>query len=76
MEMRRSKAGHVHALGLVTKGIREDGENVTREPLPERWIDLIHHLNELERLSTAGPQQQSIREHPRNHSDNSNKTDR
>jgi hypothetical protein len=21
----------------------------TREPLPERWVDLIHHLNEQER---------------------------
>lgn len=25
-------------------------DHITREPLPQRWIDLIHHLNKQERL--------------------------
>jgi hypothetical protein len=33
---------------IVTR-LRSDSEDITREPLPRRWVDLIHHLNEQER---------------------------
>jgi hypothetical protein len=33
----------------IGKRIRGQGEDTTREPLPQRWVDLIHHLNEQER---------------------------
>ena len=38
------KALHVHI------------DDITREPLPCRWVDLIHHLNELERRRSQRPQ--------------------
>jgi hypothetical protein len=34
------------AIGKKLRGLDEDS---TREPLPRRWVDLIHHLNEQER---------------------------
>jgi hypothetical protein len=75
MEVRRTKAGDAHPLGLVAKRLREDCA-LTREPLPERWIDLINHLNEMERRST-GPSSKGTdtEEPPRDHSDNSHKSD-
>jgi hypothetical protein len=33
----------------IGKGLRREANDVTREPLPQRWVDLIHHLNEKER---------------------------
>jgi len=33
----------------IGKGLRREAEDVIREPLPQRWVDLIHHLNEKER---------------------------
>jgi hypothetical protein len=44
-----SKAGLDSTLGLIAKRLRCEREDATREPLPERWIELIHHLNEQER---------------------------
>jgi len=35
--LRLGKALHVHI------------DDIAREPLPHRWVDLIHHLNEQER---------------------------
>jgi hypothetical protein len=35
---------------FIAKRLREDSEHVAREPLPERWVDLIHHLDEQERV--------------------------
>ena len=29
--------------------LRVNDDDFTYEPLPERWVDLIHHLNEKER---------------------------
>jgi hypothetical protein len=29
--------------------LRANYKTVAEEPLPQRWIDLIHHLNERER---------------------------
>jgi hypothetical protein len=48
-EMRRSKDGHAYSLGLVVNTLREEGEKVTQELLPERWVNLITRLNEQER---------------------------
>jgi hypothetical protein len=28
--------------------LRGQGENITREPLPRRWVDLIQHLDQEE----------------------------
>jgi hypothetical protein len=33
------------------KRLRADSDDVAREPLPERWIDLIKYLDEQERRS-------------------------
>ena len=43
-------------LGLIAKRLREDSEQVTHEPLPTRWVDLILHLDEQERRTCAGSQ--------------------
>ncbi len=37
-------------LNLVTKARRANFDDVANQPLPQRWIDLIHHLNERERI--------------------------
>jgi hypothetical protein len=37
-------------LNLVTKALRANFDDVTNQPLPQRWVDLIHHLNERERI--------------------------
>jgi hypothetical protein len=47
--MPRSKAGFDSSLDLIATRLRDDGENVTREPLPRRWVDLIHYLDAEER---------------------------
>ena len=33
------------------KGLRRRSDEITREPLPRRWVDLIRRLNEKERES-------------------------
>ena len=33
----------------IGKRLRGQGEDITHEPLPRRWVDLIHHLDEQER---------------------------
>ena len=38
-------------LNLVTKALRANFDDVTNQPLPQRWVDLIHHLNERERIA-------------------------
>ena len=37
-------------LNLVSKALRANFDHIANEPLPERWVDLIHHLNERERI--------------------------
>jgi hypothetical protein len=39
-------------LGLIKKALRANYDKVADEPLPERWVELIHHLNERERAET------------------------
>jgi len=52
--------GHTHEyLQRIGKVIRER-EKPTDEPLPERWVELIHYLNEKERRQT--PARRSNRE--------------
>ena len=53
---RRSEVGYDKTFGLIAKRFREDSEQVTREPLPTRWVDLILHLEEQERRTCAGSQ--------------------
>jgi hypothetical protein len=33
--------------------LRCQGEDITHEPLPRRWVDLIHHLDELEQMESG-----------------------
>ena len=37
------------SLSLIGEKLRAQTENVTQEPLPKRWLDLIHSLHEQER---------------------------
>lgn len=37
-------------LSSITKALRANFEGIANEPLPQRWVDLIHHLNERERI--------------------------
>ena len=40
----------------IGKRFRHQSNDITQEPLPRRWVDLIHYLNEKERKqSEAGP---------------------
>jgi len=48
-------------LGKVLPGT---DANTTREPLPRRWVDLIHHLNEQERKQKEAETDQRQRERP------------
>lgn len=36
-------------LQMISQALRANFDSVAHEPLPERWVDLIHHLNERER---------------------------
>ena len=44
--MPRLKAGVESSLDLIGTRLRNDGVHVIREPLPRRWVDLIHYLDE------------------------------
>jgi hypothetical protein len=58
----REKAGHDSALGLIAKRLRGETEDIMQEPLPERWVDLIHYLDERERkLSEAARSEEGDR---------------
>jgi len=37
---------------LISKALQANYDKVAGEPLPERWVELIHHLNERERAQT------------------------
>jgi hypothetical protein len=36
-------------LDLVNRALRTNFDAVANEPLPERWVDLLNHLNDRER---------------------------
>ena len=59
--MPRLKAGFDSSLDLIVKRLRDDGDNVTREALPARWVDLILYLDEQERKICA-PSQHAVPE--------------
>ena len=44
-------------LGLIGKALRSNYEDVAKEPLPERWVELIHYLNERECAETERQQE-------------------
>ena len=50
---RPAKTAFDKALTLIAKRLRDDGESVTHEKLPERWVELILYLEEEERRSKA-----------------------
>ena len=60
--MRHSEVAYEKTLGLIAKRLREDGEQVTQDPLPTRWVDLILHLDEQERRTCAGLQPAACKE--------------
>ena len=39
-------------LGLIRKALHANYDKVADEPLPERWVELIQHLNARERAQT------------------------
>jgi hypothetical protein len=38
---------------LIGERLRSENEDLTRDDLPRRWVDLIHSLNEQERKHGA-----------------------
>ena len=52
----RAKAAYDSALGLIAKRFRGENEDMVQQPLPERWVALIHQLNERERRQSAPAQ--------------------
>jgi hypothetical protein len=42
------------ALELIAQRLRSEGNSVTQRPIPKRWVELLHHLNEEERRNSAG----------------------
>ena len=41
--------GHNSILRLLGKVLHDQDDDITHEPLPKRWVDLIHFLDEQER---------------------------
>ena len=50
-------------LGRLGKALHGQMGDITHEPLPKRWVDLIHRLNEEERRAEAFPKQSTPQEH-------------
>jgi hypothetical protein len=40
----------------IGKRLRHQSNDITHEPLPRRWVDLIHYLNEEERKQSEARQ--------------------
>ena len=45
--------GHNSILRRIGKVLHDQENDITREPLPRRWVELIHRLNEEERKRTG-----------------------
>jgi hypothetical protein len=43
-------------LGLISQALRAEYDKVVKEPLPKRWVELIHRLNEREAVIHAAAQ--------------------
>jgi len=48
-------------LQRIGKALHVYIDDSTREPLPRRWVDLIHHLNDEERPHSEGDQRETKR---------------
>ena len=49
--MQPSKDDLHSTLEFIAQKLRGDGENITRQKLPKRWVELIHYLDEQEQRS-------------------------
>jgi hypothetical protein len=47
--------------------LRDYFDTIASEPLPQRWVDLINHLNELERRRSGQKPEQCPRDAARRH---------
>ena len=52
-------------LSLISRELRSSYDEVSKEPLPERWVDLIKHLNERERAERIQDHKEHSRQAPR-----------
>ena len=50
--------GHASILGRLGKLLHDQDDDITHEPLPKRWVELIHRLNEEERKRTDARQEE------------------
>jgi hypothetical protein len=49
------------ALELIAQRLRSEGNSVTQRPLPKRWVELLQHLNEVERRNSTGGKPAKVR---------------
>jgi hypothetical protein len=49
--MLQEQGSFLHRIG---KALRAQSEDIAHEPLPKRWVDLIHYLDEQERKRAEG----------------------
>jgi hypothetical protein len=52
---RPAKAAVDNALKIIAKRLRDEGESVIHEELPERWVELIFYLEEQEGRDASRP---------------------
>ena len=53
--MRQGDRSFVRRLGKTLQRL----DDITEEPLPRRWVELIHYLDELERKQSSRLQQEA-----------------
>jgi hypothetical protein len=51
--MRRT---HSSILERINKALHAQYDDIAKQPLPDRWVDLINYLNEKERMQRDAPQ--------------------
>ena len=59
--MRGSTLGLDRSFDLIADRLRAENAYVTHEALPARWVDLISHLNEQERMTRAAALNEVLR---------------
>ena len=47
--------GQESVLGLLGRVLRGRDNDIAHEPLPSRWVELIHHLDDKERKRSERP---------------------
>ena len=50
--------GHDSILRRLGKLLHDGEDDITHEPLPKRWVELIHRLNEEEQKRTQARQEE------------------